>query len=171
MSAPPSSLPAIAEIEKNFDLLDEWEDRYRYVIELGGMLAPLSETEHSAANKVRGCASQVWMVSQVSPDGADGPRVAFRGDSDAHIVRGLIAILLAQYSGRAAGPAGPFDPAALQRSCLDGRAHPRRRQACASGCLRRILRRLIAIDARSIISGSPVLQPPAKAAQRSGFAD
>jgi len=102
MSVPAETLPTVEEIADNFELLDEWEDRYRYVIELGRGLAPLTEAEHSPENKVRGCASQVWLVSQVRQDPAQGPLVSFRGDSDAHIVRGLIAILLARYSGRTA---------------------------------------------------------------------
>jgi cysteine desulfuration protein SufE len=92
----------IDEIIENFELLDEWDDRYRYVIELGRGLPPLAEAAHSEANKVRGCASQVWLVSQVKPDGTDGPTLTFEGDSDAHIVRGLIAILFALYSGKSA---------------------------------------------------------------------
>jgi cysteine desulfuration protein SufE len=113
MIAPAPGLPSIVEIEENFALLDEWEDRYRYVIELGKELAPLSEPEHSPRNKVRGCASQVWLVSETTPDGPTGPRVNFRGDSDAHIVRGLIAILLAQYSGQPARAILDFDPEPL----------------------------------------------------------
>lgn len=109
-SQPPVS---IAEIEENFSLLDDWEDRYRYVIELGRTLAPLSEAEHSPGNKVRGCASQVWLVSEAAPDGAGGPRLTFRGDSDAHIVSGLIAILLAQYNGKLAREIASFDPEPL----------------------------------------------------------
>ncbi len=93
---------SIEEISENFALLDDWEDRYRYVIELGNALEPLSEAEHSPETKVRGCASQVWLISRSEPDGANGPVLNFRGDSDAHIVRGLIAILLAIYSGKAA---------------------------------------------------------------------
>ncbi len=92
----------IDDIVENFTLLDEWDDRYRYVIELGRTLTPLPESAHSEANKVRGCASQVWLLTQVKPDGAAGPVLTFDGDSDAHIVRGLIAILLALYSGKAA---------------------------------------------------------------------
>jgi cysteine desulfuration protein SufE len=95
-------MAAINEIIENFELLDEWDDRYRYVIELGRMLPPLSEAAHNETNKVRGCASQVWLVSHVKPDGAAGPRLTFDGDSDAHIVRGLIAILFALYSGKSA---------------------------------------------------------------------
>lgn len=89
-------------IQDDFALLDDWEDRYRYVIELGRTLEPLSEAEHSDANKVRGCASQVWLTTNVSKDDRGDERLTFRGDSDAHIVRGLIAILFAIYSERTA---------------------------------------------------------------------
>jgi len=92
----------IGQIIENFELLDQWDDRYRYVIELGRTLPPLPDEAHSEANKVRGCASQVWLVTHVKPDGAAGPSLAFEGDSDAHIVRGLIAILFALYSGKRA---------------------------------------------------------------------
>jgi len=92
----------IDEITENFELLDQWDDRYRYVIELGRTLAPLAEEAHTEANKVRGCASQVWLVTHVQPDGAGGPSLSFEGDSDAHIVRGLIAILFALYAGKSA---------------------------------------------------------------------
>ena len=95
-------MTTIDEIVENFTLLDQWDDRYRYVIELGRTLALLPESAHSEANKVRGCASQVWLLSHVKPDGAAGPTLTFDGDSDAHIVRGLIAILLALYSGKKA---------------------------------------------------------------------
>jgi cysteine desulfuration protein SufE len=89
----------IDEIRDNFELLEEWDDRYRYVIELGRTLAPMPEAEQSAANKVNGCVSQVWLSRQI--DRGDGePRLNYLGDSDAHIVRGLIAILLTLYSGR-----------------------------------------------------------------------
>lgn len=92
----------IDEIIDNFALLDDWDDRYRYVIELGRSLAPLPDEARTERNKVLGCASQVWLTSQVKPDGAAGPILTFVGDSDALIVRGLIAILLALYSGRPA---------------------------------------------------------------------
>jgi cysteine desulfuration protein SufE len=95
-------MTSIDEIVENFTLLDQWDDRYRYVIELGRTLALLPESAHSEANKVRGCASQVWLLTHVKPDGAAGPTLTFDGDSDAHIVRGLIAILLALYSGKRA---------------------------------------------------------------------
>jgi cysteine desulfuration protein SufE len=84
----------------DFELLDEWEDRYRYVIELGRKLQPLPEAERSPKNKVQGCVSQVWLATRVDANGV--PRLTFVGDSDAHIVRGLIAILFAIYSGRTA---------------------------------------------------------------------
>ncbi len=90
----------IDEIKDNFALLDEWDDRYRYVIELGRTLAPMSEADHSAENKVQGCASQVWLARTLSRDDAGTQILHYVGDSDAHIVRGLIAILLALYSDK-----------------------------------------------------------------------
>jgi cysteine desulfuration protein SufE len=95
-------MTAIDEIVENFKMLDEWDDRYRYVIELGRTLPPLAESAHTEANKVQGCASQVWLLTHVTPNGATGPVLAFEGDSDAHIVRGLVAILFALYSGKTA---------------------------------------------------------------------
>ena len=92
-------MTTIDEIRENFELLEEWDDRYRYVIELGRTLAPMPEAEHSAANKVNGCASQVWLSRQIERSGGE-PRLNYLGDSDAHIVRGLIAILLTLYSGQ-----------------------------------------------------------------------
>ena len=88
----------IDEIRDNFALLDDWDDRYRYVIELGRTLDPMPEAEHSAANKVQGCASQVWLSKHVDRSGQE-LILNYLGDSDAHIVRGLIAILLTLYSG------------------------------------------------------------------------
>ncbi len=90
----------IAEIIDNFSILDDWDDRYRYLIELGRQLPPLAPAAYNEANKVQGCASQVWLDTDVRPNGAGGPILTFAGDSDAHIVRGLIAILLAMFSGR-----------------------------------------------------------------------
>ena len=103
----------IDEIIDNFALLDDWDDRYRYLIEVGRMLAPLPDAEHSEANKVRGCASQVWLTTRVAPNGAEGPVLTFIGDSDAHIVRGLIAILLALYSDKPAKKIVDTDAIAL----------------------------------------------------------
>jgi cysteine desulfuration protein SufE len=95
-------MPDIDDIMGNFSVLDDWDDRYRYLIELGRELSPLSEESRSADNKVQGCASQVWLDTTVRPNGAGGPVLTFAGDSDAHIVRGLIAILFAIYSGQSA---------------------------------------------------------------------
>jgi cysteine desulfuration protein SufE len=90
----------IDEITDNFSLLDDWDDRYRYVIELGRTLPPFPESARTEANKVQGCASQVWLRTSTQPDGTGGPVMSFVADSDAHIVRGLIAILYALYSGK-----------------------------------------------------------------------
>lgn len=104
---------SIGEIIENFDLLEEWDDRYRYLIELGRTLPPLPEGARNDANKVRGCASQVWLATSVKPDGSVGPVLAFDGDSDAHIVRGLIAVLFALYSGKSAKDILSTDAVAL----------------------------------------------------------
>ena len=101
-AASPDTLTTLDEIVDNFSLLEEWDDRYRYVIELGRGLSPLSERDRTDANKVQGCASQVWLATTVHPDGQGGPLLTFCGDSDAHIVRGLIAILFAMFSGKQA---------------------------------------------------------------------
>jgi cysteine desulfuration protein SufE len=93
---------SIDEIIDNFSLLEEWDDRYRYLIELGRTLPLLPDRERSDANKVQGCASQVWLSTRVRPDRMGSPILEFFGDSDAHIVRGLIAILFAIFSGRQA---------------------------------------------------------------------
>jgi cysteine desulfuration protein SufE len=95
-------MTGIDEIIDNFALLDEWDDRYRYVIELGRELPALPDAEHTEANKVRGCTSQVWLLTQVKQDGEGRPVLTFEGDSDAHIVRGLVAILFALYSDKTA---------------------------------------------------------------------
>ncbi len=95
-------MTTIHEIVENFELLDEWDDRYRYVIELGRTLSPLPDSARVDTNKVQGCASQVWLLTHVKPNGSSGPILTFEGDSDAHIVRGLIAILFALYSGKTA---------------------------------------------------------------------
>jgi cysteine desulfuration protein SufE len=92
-------MTTIDEIRDNFELLEEWDDRYRYVIELGRTLEPMPEAAHSLENKVNGCVSQVWLSKKLERNG-DGAVLKYLGDSDAHIVRGLIAILLTLYSGR-----------------------------------------------------------------------
>jgi cysteine desulfuration protein SufE len=92
-------MTTIDEIRDNFEVLDEWDDRYRYVIELGRTLEPMPESEHSLENKVQGCVSQVWLSRRIDRGNGE-PLLKYRGDSDAHIVRGLVAILLSLYSGR-----------------------------------------------------------------------
>jgi cysteine desulfuration protein SufE len=89
---------SISDLIDDFAMLDDWEQRYRYVIELGRTLEPLSEAEHSRPNKVQGCTAQVWLVSEARQVNGE-TRLFFRGDSDAHIVSGLIAILFRLYSG------------------------------------------------------------------------
>ena len=104
--------PTIDEITENFALLDDWEERYRYVIELGRALPPASDGLHSEANKVHGCASQVWLDMQV--DRASGePRLRLHGDSDAHIVKGLVALMVALFDGKTPAEAAETDAFAL----------------------------------------------------------
>ncbi|MEM6382541.1 MAG: SufE family protein [Pseudomonadota bacterium] len=98
-------MPDFAEIRDNFDFLSDWEDRYRYVIELGRTLEPLSDDERNDGTKVNGCASQVWLVRETDDNGG----LRFRGDSDAHIVRGLVAIVLALFNGRTSDEALAVD--------------------------------------------------------------
>lgn len=92
----------LAEIIENFEFLDDWDDRYRYLIELGRTLEPLPDSAHNETNRVRGCASQVWLETHVFKDDAGRTRLSFLGDSDAHIVRGLVALTLAIFSGQTA---------------------------------------------------------------------
>jgi cysteine desulfuration protein SufE len=107
-----SMLPAIDEIVSNFELLDDWEERYRYLIELGRMMEPLPDEAHSDVNKVQGCASQVWLQTDVkSPTGQ--PVLHLLGDSDAHIVRGLVALLISLYDGKTASEALSTDALGL----------------------------------------------------------
>lgn len=120
---------ALAELADEFELLGDWEERYRYVIELGKELTPLTEAERTDTYKVRGCASQVWLVTEA----LDGGRLGFRGDSDAHIVRGLIAILLRLYSGRTPAEILAFDAkAAFEKLGLAGALSAQRSNGLAS---------------------------------------
>ena len=105
----------IAEILDNFAFLDDWEDKYRYIIELGRSLEPLPEEVRDDAHKVRGCASQVWLETQVEDRPSGGRVLHFRGDSDAHLVRGLIALLVALYSDRPASEIIETDALAIFR--------------------------------------------------------
>jgi cysteine desulfuration protein SufE len=119
----------LAELAAEFEVLGDWEERYRYVIDLGKALAPLTDAERSDANKVRGCASQVWLVTEPQPDGT----LKFRGDSDAHIVRGLIAILLRLFSGRKPAEIAAYDAeAAFATLGLKGALSQQRSNGLAS---------------------------------------
>ena len=119
----------LTDLAEEFDLLGDWEERYRYVIELGRELAPLADVERNEANKVRGCASQVWLVTEPQADGT----VVFRGDSDAHIVRGLIAVLLRLFSGKQAKDILASDAkAAFDKLGLSGHLSAQRSNGLAS---------------------------------------
>jgi len=139
----------IDEIRDNFALLDDWDDRYRYVIELGRALDPLPEQEHSAANKVQGCASQVWLSRRLGRNDRNEPVLSYLGDSDAHIVRGLIAILLTLVSGHTPKEILATDPLAVFDE-LGFREHltPQR-----SNGLRSMVER-IRIDAREMLAAA-----------------
>ena len=104
-------MQTIDEITEDFELLEDWEDRYRYLIELGRALPDLAPEEMTEETKVRGCVSQVWLVS--GNDGESPPHLSFRGDSDAHIVKGLVAIALALFSGRTPQEIETIDAEAL----------------------------------------------------------
>jgi cysteine desulfuration protein SufE len=100
----------IDDILADFDVIDDWEERYRYVIELGRHLEPLDETDRTEANKVRGCASQVWLATRIDRGGDGAVRLSFTGDSDAHIVKGLVAVMIALFTGHTAAEILAIDP-------------------------------------------------------------
>ena len=102
----------IDDIIESFALLEDWEDRYRYLIELGRDLPPFPEEARTTANKVQGCASQVWLDTRIEPR-KDDPVLSFAGDSDAHLVKGLIAVLLVLFSGRPASEIRSTDALAV----------------------------------------------------------
>jgi len=102
----PSPHEILEDLAAEFDMLGDWEERYRHIIDLGRSLPPLTDAERCDANKVRGCSSQVWIVTQTAPDGT----LTLRGDSDAHIVRGLVALVLQLYSGQAPEAILGLDP-------------------------------------------------------------
>jgi len=102
----------IDKIIDDFEFLDDWDDRYRYLIELGKALPPFPEASRTEANKVLGCVSQVWLDCSRAED-EPGIRMTYAGDSDAMIVKGLIAILLAFYSGKTAIEISAMDPAGV----------------------------------------------------------
>jgi cysteine desulfuration protein SufE len=96
------------DLVETFAFLDDWEDRYRHVIDMGKALPPLAEGERVPATKVEGCASQVWIVPEIEGAG-EGAILRFRGESDALIVKGLIAVLQALYSGRSVAEVRAID--------------------------------------------------------------
>jgi len=133
------------EIVESFELFDDWEDRYRYVIELGREMEPLPESRRTDAAKVEGCASQVWLVPEVRPDDQGHDCLHFQGDSDAMIVRGLIAILRALYSGQPLTEIPKIDaPAELGRLGLEQHLSSQR-----SNGLKAMVRRLNDLAAAS----------------------
>jgi cysteine desulfuration protein SufE len=122
----------IEELIDNFSCLEDWEDRYRYLIDLGRGLHPLEDSERNPQTKVRGCASQVWLISQAHGQGPDAT-LTFRGDCDAHIVRGLIAVLFALYSGqKATDILGIDEKGAFAKLGLNDHLTPQRSNGLAS---------------------------------------
>ena len=116
-------------LAEDFELLGDWEEQIRYIIDLGRTLEPLSDAEHNDANKVRGCASQVWLVTEPQADAT----VEFRGDSDAHLVKGLIAVLLRLFSGQRPADIAAYDArAAFDRLGLGAMLTPQRSNGLAS---------------------------------------
>jgi len=120
------------DLVENFEILDDWEERYRYVIELGKELPPLDDARKTDATKVDGCVSRVWIDSR-TVEGGSGTRIEFDGDSDAHIVRGLIAILHTMLSGKPAREIVETDVVSqLQRIDLAAHLSPQRSNGLGS---------------------------------------
>ncbi len=127
---------SIDTIKADFEFLDDWEDRYRYIIELGRDMQPLADSEKNAANKVEGCASQVWLVSEKTH--SDPVSLNFHGDSDAHIVRGLVAIVTSAFTGKTPAAIVQLDADDLLKSLgLDAHLSQQR-----SNGLRAMIRRI-----------------------------
>ena len=145
-------------IRSDFAFLDDWEDRYRYVIELGRGLPPFPEAYRTHRYKVRGCASQVWLLSIIQNEPGGDAVLCFQGDSDGHIVRGLIAILLAIYSGKTAEHILGTD-AQVMFAALGLKEHltPQRSNGFAAMVER------IHADARSAAARRPLPPSPARA--------
>ncbi len=122
-----ANLPDITEIEESFDFLDDWEDRFEYLLELGRKLPPMPESERTERNRVHGCQASVWLT--MGADGEGGTRsIRLHAVSDAHIVNGLIAILLALYHGKSPGEAVGVEAEALfRRLGLEEHLSPTRR--------------------------------------------
>ncbi|MEL6583163.1 MAG: SufE family protein [Pseudomonadota bacterium] len=133
------------ELVETFEFLDDWEDRYGHVISMGRAMDPLEETERNQTTKVDGCASQVWLVPEVAGTGPEAT-ISFRGESDAMIVKGLIAVLIALVSGRTAKDISTLDiPAEMARLGLDKHLSAQR-----SNGLRAMIGRIQAIAAASM---------------------
>ena len=148
-TAPTPTRETLDQIRADFAFLDDWEDRYRYVIELGRTLEPLPEAAHNDANKVRGCASQVWLATTVDGGPGADSRLTFLGDSDAHIVRGLIAILFAVHSGQTAAEILATDAQAIFGTLgLNAHLTPQRSNGLASMMSR------IRADADRVVRGA-----------------
>ncbi len=131
----------IQDMIDDFAFLTDWEDRYMHVIDMGKNLPPLSPEEKTDAHKVKGCVSQVWLVSEVK----DG-RLYYRGDSDAHIVKGLVAVVLTIFSGRTAGESLDLDAhAILEQLDLSEHLSPQRSNGLKA-MIERILSEAAAID-------------------------
>lgn len=142
----PTTIDAIRD---DFAFLDSWEDKYRYVIDLGEALPPYPDAARDPAHKVQGCVSQVWLLTDTAV-GRD-PVVTFQGDSDAHIVKGLVAIMIALFSGRQASEIGSTDAEAVMRSLgLDEHLTPQR----ANG-LRAMVRRMKQEAAAALAETAP----------------
>ena len=149
-------MPNVDDIISNFEILDELDDRYRYLIELGRELAPLPPEAHDEANRVRGCASQVWLETAVEGSGTGDPVLRFRGDSDAHIVKGLIYLALALYGGRPASEIATTDATPLfARLGLGGHMTRQRSNGFAAMVER------IRADARRALAAHAAGAPPA----------
>lgn len=122
----------IEELADNFSLFDEWEDKYGYIVDLGRRMDALTDAEKGDETKVQGCMSQVWIKPEVD-DSQTPPRLRFRGDSDAHIVKGLIALLLKVYSDRTAEEILSVDPKdMMERLELESHISPNRRNGLVS---------------------------------------
>jgi len=116
---------AVSDLASEFALLPDWEERISYVIELGAALEPLTDAERNDGTRVRGCTSQVWLVSEHRPQAPE--KLYFRGDSDAHLVRGEVAILLRIFSGRTPAEISGADPRAIfERLGLQAALTPQR---------------------------------------------
>ena len=142
-------MASIEDIRGDFAVLDDWEDRYRYVIDLGRTLEPLSDAAHNDVNKVRGCVSQVWLELQRDETAGGESLLRYRGDSDSHLVRGLVALAIALFSGRTAQQILATDALAVFRELgLEQHLTPQR-----SNGVRAMIER-IRLDAQSAVQSA-----------------